>query len=151
MPGGQGPKTVKGAQSDPNYLSRLLLYCVPVFHKVITPAYIYFTVPDRSLFFRNLFLILWFRSYSDVIIGGLGPVANVCCVWGGGKNYGYATGVELRRLPRDRKIAGLYRRRCTANATRRLVGASFCASLPCRDLRWQLWCVRLYTYRVTVT
>ena len=31
------PKTVKGAQSDPNYVSRLL-DCVPVFHKIITPA-----------------------------------------------------------------------------------------------------------------
>jgi len=29
--GAQGPKTVKGAQSDPNYVSRLLLDCVPVF------------------------------------------------------------------------------------------------------------------------
>jgi len=40
MPGVQGPKTVKGAQSDPNYVSRLLLDCVPVFHKIITPAYL---------------------------------------------------------------------------------------------------------------
>jgi len=38
MPGGAGPKTVKGAQSDPNYVSRLLLDCVPVFHRIITPA-----------------------------------------------------------------------------------------------------------------
>ena len=38
MPGAQGPKTVKGAQSGPNYVSRLLLDCVLVFHKVITPA-----------------------------------------------------------------------------------------------------------------
>jgi len=31
MPGGQGPKTVKGAQSDPNYVSRLLARteCLP--------------------------------------------------------------------------------------------------------------------------
>ena len=29
-----GPKTVKGAQSDPNYVSRLLLDSVPVFHKM---------------------------------------------------------------------------------------------------------------------
>jgi len=36
----QGPKTVKGAQSDLNYVSRLLLGCVPVFHKSITPAYL---------------------------------------------------------------------------------------------------------------
>jgi len=28
MPGAQGPKTVKGARSDPNYVSRLLLDCV---------------------------------------------------------------------------------------------------------------------------
>jgi len=35
--GARGPKTVKGAQSDPNYVSRLLLDCVPVFHKIITP------------------------------------------------------------------------------------------------------------------
>ena len=27
MPGAQGSKTVKGAQSDPNYVSRLLLDC----------------------------------------------------------------------------------------------------------------------------
>jgi len=41
MPGAHGPKTVKGAQSDPNYVSRLLLDCVPVFHKIITPAYLF--------------------------------------------------------------------------------------------------------------
>ena len=31
MPGAQGPKTVKGAQSDPNYVSRLLARseCLP--------------------------------------------------------------------------------------------------------------------------
>ena len=40
MPGAQGPETVKGAQSDPNYVSRLLLDCVPVFHRIITPAYL---------------------------------------------------------------------------------------------------------------
>ena len=32
MPGA----TVKGAQSDPNYVPRLLLDCVPVFHKIGT-------------------------------------------------------------------------------------------------------------------
>jgi len=30
------PKTVKGAQSDPNYISRQLLDCVPVFHKCVS-------------------------------------------------------------------------------------------------------------------
>ena len=38
--GAQGPKTAKGAQSDPNYVSRLLLDCVPVFHIIIIPAYL---------------------------------------------------------------------------------------------------------------
>ena len=28
------------AQSDPNHVSRLLLDCVPVFHKICTPAYL---------------------------------------------------------------------------------------------------------------
>jgi len=40
--GAQGPKTVKGAQSDPNYVSGLLLDCVQVFHKIVTPAYIFY-------------------------------------------------------------------------------------------------------------
>jgi len=40
MPGGPGPQNGKGVQSDPNYVSRLLLDCVPVFHKIITPAYL---------------------------------------------------------------------------------------------------------------
>ena len=34
----RGRKTVKGAQSDPNYVSRLLLDCVSVFHKIITSS-----------------------------------------------------------------------------------------------------------------
>jgi len=38
--GAQGPKTVKGTQSDPNYVSRLLLDCVPVFHKIIICVYL---------------------------------------------------------------------------------------------------------------
>ena len=60
MPGAQGPKTVNGAQSDPNYVSRLLLDCVPVFHKIITPVY------------------LLYRSGPNWFKGGLGPLANVC-------------------------------------------------------------------------
>jgi len=37
MPGAQGPKTVKGAQSDPNYVSRLLARseCLPGGAKII--------------------------------------------------------------------------------------------------------------------
>ena len=58
---------VKAAQSDPNYMyvSRLLLDRVPVFHKIITPAYLqYFTVPDRSLFIIPKF-IPHFTRYTD--------------------------------------------------------------------------------------
>jgi len=40
MTGAKEPKTAKGAQSDPNYAPRPLLDCVPVFHKIITPAYL---------------------------------------------------------------------------------------------------------------
>ena len=38
--GAKEPKTAKGAQSDSNYAPRPLLDCVPVFHKIITPAYL---------------------------------------------------------------------------------------------------------------
>ena len=57
---GQRPKTVKGAQSDRNYVSRLLLDCVPVFHEIITPAY------------------LLYRSGPVAIYYSRNPVANVC-------------------------------------------------------------------------
>jgi len=48
MPGGPGAQNgKKGAQSDPNYVSRLL-DCVPVFHKIITPP-TYYTVRSECL------------------------------------------------------------------------------------------------------
>ena len=76
MPGTKGPKTVKGAQSDPNYVSRLLLDCVglPVFHKIITPAFT-FTLP-----FRTKLVQRWTRARSECL-----PVCR------GPKNYSYAT------------------------------------------------------------
>ena len=37
MPGDPGAQNGKGGL---NYVSRLLLDCVPVFHKIITPAYL---------------------------------------------------------------------------------------------------------------
>jgi len=41
MPGAQGPKTVKGAQSDPNYVSRLLSRseCLPWTKIIVTPSH----------------------------------------------------------------------------------------------------------------
>jgi len=89
--GGHGPKTVKGAQSDPNYASRLLLDCTGISQNH-HPCLL--TLPFRTgrcLLFRNLFLILWFRSYSDVIIN---IIARSECLPGGPKNYSYATGKE---------------------------------------------------------
>ena len=81
MPGAHGPKTVKGAQSDPNYVSRLL-DCVPVFHKIITPAYFLYRSVDCR-FELALEVQRWTWA---------GPVANVCL--GGGKNYSYVTATE---------------------------------------------------------
>jgi len=53
MPGAQGPKTVNGALSDPNYVSRLLLDCVPVFHKIITPAYLLFRSGPVAIYYSR--------------------------------------------------------------------------------------------------
>ena len=53
MPGAQGPKTVKGAQSDPNYVIRLCTGISQNHHPCLL------TLPFRAgryLLFRNLFL-----------------------------------------------------------------------------------------------
>ena len=74
--GAKGPKTAKGAQSDPNYAPRPLLDCVPVFHKIITPAYLLNLSEDgRYLSFRNV------------------------CREGGGQNNSYATDWKPRLRP----------------------------------------------------
>ena len=79
----QWPKTVTGAQSDPNYVSRLLLDCVLVFHKIITPAYLLYRSAGRSLSiytdtFRNavdcrfewaLEVQRWTRARSECLPG----------------------------------------------------------------------------------
>jgi len=55
MPGGpRGPKRVKGAQSDPNYVSGLLLDCVPVFHKIITPAYLLYRSGPVAIYYSEI-------------------------------------------------------------------------------------------------
>ena len=53
--GAQGPKTVKGAESDPNYVSRLLLDCVSVFHKIITPAYLLYRSGPVAIYYSEMF------------------------------------------------------------------------------------------------
>jgi len=72
MPGGgQGPKTVKGAQSGPNYVSRLLLDCVPVFHIIITPAYLLYCsgLVDKCMCQCGdnvkVSLLVWRTRYTD--------------------------------------------------------------------------------------
>ena len=94
--GEQGPKTVKGPK-----VTRIMYQdCYLTVYRYFTkssPLPTYFTFPDRSLFTRIIpkffFLILWFRSYSDVIIDG---IARSECLLGGGKNYSYATAGEFR-------------------------------------------------------
>jgi len=58
MPGAQGPITVKGAQSDPNYVSRLLLDCVPVFHEIITPRLVAWHIGRTSVSDWRTFAVL---------------------------------------------------------------------------------------------
>ena len=82
MLGAQEPKTVKGAQSDPNYVSRLLLDCVPVFHKIITPAYLLYRSGPAAIYYSEMFaggqkIIVTplsadpsgFVSFVDVLVG----------------------------------------------------------------------------------
>ena len=58
-----GPKTVKGAQSYPNYVSRLLLDGVPVFHKIITPAYVLFRSGPVAIYYSQR----WTRARSECL------------------------------------------------------------------------------------
>jgi len=85
MLGGPGAQNGKGAKIDPNYVLRLLLDCVPLFHKIITPAYLlYRSGPDRSLFIIPKFIPYpvdcrfelalevqrWTRARSECLPGG---------------------------------------------------------------------------------
>jgi len=69
--GAQGPKTVKGSKSDPNYVSRLLLDCVPVFHKIIISAYLlYRSGPVDKCMCQcgdnvKVSLLVWRTRYTD--------------------------------------------------------------------------------------
>ena len=66
--GAQGPKTVKGAQSDRNYvgLSRLLLDCVPVFHKIITTAYLLYRSGPVAIYYSQR----WTRARNSECLPG---------------------------------------------------------------------------------
>jgi len=59
MPGAQGSKTVKGAQTDPNYVSRLLLDCVPVFHKIIAPAYLLYRSGPVAIYYSEIYSLFY--------------------------------------------------------------------------------------------
>ena len=62
--GAQGPKTVKGAQSDPNYVSRLLLDCVPVFHKIITHAYLLHRSGPVAIYYSEIYSLLYGSGHT---------------------------------------------------------------------------------------
>jgi len=64
MPGAQGPKTVKVAQSDPNYVSRLLLDCVPVFHKIITPAYLLYRSGPVAIYYSEMYSLFYGSGHT---------------------------------------------------------------------------------------
>ena len=92
----QGPKTVKGAQSDPNYVSRLLLDCVRVFHKIITPAYLLCRSGPVAIYYSEIYSLCC--GYGHTVTSSLSTLfvsrwtrARSKCLPGGGKNYSYAT------------------------------------------------------------
>ena len=54
-----GPFLLKGAQSDPNYASRLLLDCVQVFHKIITPAYLLYCSGPVTICYSKMYSLFF--------------------------------------------------------------------------------------------
>ena len=92
--GAQGPKTAMGAQSDPNYVSKLSLDCVPVFHKIITPAYLLYRSGNVKVS-----LLVWRTRYSYTFCNAIDcrfelalevqrwTRARSECLPGGGKHY----------------------------------------------------------------
>jgi len=70
-------KALKGAQSDPNYVSRLLLDCVPVFHKIITPAYLVYHSGPVTIYYSEIYSL--FYGTGHIVTSSLtsSPVANV--------------------------------------------------------------------------
>ena len=60
----EGPKTVKGAQSDLNYVSRLLLDCVPVLHKIITPAYSLYCSAPVAIYYSEIYSLFYGSGHT---------------------------------------------------------------------------------------
>jgi len=106
MPGAQRPKTVKGAQSDPNYVSRLLLDCVPVFHKIITvclgpKTYSYATVYSRTLAPLSARVTLWdFHTFDEQFLKPMHNSAWLVCsgAWVAGNNVSILPDFRPHRL-----------------------------------------------------
>jgi len=60
---------VKGAQSDPNYVSRLLLDCVPAFHKIIIPAYLLYRSGPVAIYYSEIYSL--FYGFSHTVMSSL--------------------------------------------------------------------------------
>jgi len=80
--------TVKGAQSDPNYVSRLLLDCVPAFHKIITPAYVLCRSGPVAIYYSEIYSLFCGSGHTVTSSLTSSSVVNVCR---GRKNFSYAT------------------------------------------------------------
>ena len=74
MPGAQGPKTLKGAQSGPTCARRLL------FHKIVTPAYLLYRSGPVAVYYSEIYSLFYrfghtvTSSLVTLFQGGLGPV-----------------------------------------------------------------------------
>ena len=73
----RGPKLVKGAQSDRNYVSRLLLDCVPVFHKIISPAYLLYSSGPVAIYYSEIYSLFYGSGHTVTSSLTSSPVANV--------------------------------------------------------------------------
>jgi len=48
-----------GIPNNPSYVSRLLLDCVPVFHKVITPAYLLYGSGPVAIYYSEIYSLFY--------------------------------------------------------------------------------------------
>jgi len=64
MPGSSGAQNGKGAENDPNYVSRPLLDCVPVFHKIITPAYLLYRSGPVAFYYSEIYSLFYDSGHT---------------------------------------------------------------------------------------